>query len=182
MKQHLFLTGEIQVGKTTLIQKFLCTLGLIPGGFQTYFGPDRLEPEHHLYLCPAWERPVFDVAHRLAFFQPGVPPQAFDRQFETRGVSYIEDASRPWPLKVFDECGFLEQSAPAFQKAIITALDQKTPVLGVLKQTGCPSWLDQISSHPEVERILVTPDNRDQLLPVLLQRVRDGWLDRPVSL
>ena len=35
---HVFLTGEIQVGKSTALDKTLSLLKLPYGGFRTYFG------------------------------------------------------------------------------------------------------------------------------------------------
>ena len=35
---HLFLTGKVQIGKTTVVDKAIARLGVTPGGFRTYFG------------------------------------------------------------------------------------------------------------------------------------------------
>jgi nucleoside-triphosphatase len=42
--KHIFLTGEIQIGKSTVIKKTLTLLKLEYGGFCTYFGSDRPSP------------------------------------------------------------------------------------------------------------------------------------------
>ena len=49
---NLFLTGEIQVGKSTLLRKLLEKSGLRPGGAETGFGPWRGEKERRLFLYP----------------------------------------------------------------------------------------------------------------------------------
>ena len=35
---HLFLTGSVQIGKTTALNKTLELLKVTPGGFRSYFG------------------------------------------------------------------------------------------------------------------------------------------------
>ena len=47
---HIFLTGEPGVGKSTALRRVLDRLGLVPGGFVTYYGAGR----RTLYLGPAW--------------------------------------------------------------------------------------------------------------------------------
>ena len=41
---HLFLTGSVQIGKTTALNKTLELLKVTPGGFRSYFGEDRKSP------------------------------------------------------------------------------------------------------------------------------------------
>ena len=61
-----------------------------------------------------------------------------------------------------DELGFLERGALAFQCAVLDALDEDTPVLGVVRQ-GASGWLDALRRHERVEEITVTEENRDTL-------------------
>ena len=49
---NLFLTGEIQVGKSTLLRKLIAKSGLRPGGVETGFGPWRAEATRRLFLHP----------------------------------------------------------------------------------------------------------------------------------
>ena len=53
---HIFLTGDIRIGKSTVIRKALLLLKPPDyagkpffGGFRTYFGPDRTDPDRFLY-------------------------------------------------------------------------------------------------------------------------------------
>ena len=41
---HLFLTGSVQIGKTTALNKTLELLKVTPGGFSAYIGEDRKSP------------------------------------------------------------------------------------------------------------------------------------------
>ena len=53
IRDSLFLTGPIRIGKTTVVDKTIDLLGVTPGGFRSYCGPDRPRPEHFLYMSSA---------------------------------------------------------------------------------------------------------------------------------
>ena len=61
---HLFLTGSVQIGKTTALNKTLELLKVIPGGFRSYFGEDRKSPCRYLYMSSAAEPRAFGSCHR----------------------------------------------------------------------------------------------------------------------
>ncbi|MEG2098125.1 MAG: nucleotide kinase, partial [Pseudoflavonifractor sp.] len=78
---HIFLTGAVRCGKSTVINGVLARTALTVGGFRTAFGPDRALPERCLYLFPAGGAPAFDEAHvvvRYGANRPGAIPQRFD--------------------------------------------------------------------------------------------------------
>ena len=58
---------------------------------------------------------------------------------------------------------------PIFQAAVLSALDGKLPVFGVIKPRSTP-FLDAVRSHPKVQVLEVTPETRDDLLQQLLSR------------
>ena len=84
MENNLFLTGEIQVGKSTLLRKLLQKSSLRPGGLETGFGPWRAEESRRLFLypygspdygeasAPAWARGERALTRRSSI--PGGPP------------------------------------------------------------------------------------------------------------
>ena len=74
-------------------------------------------------------------------------------------------------LWVMDECGRLERDALAFQRAVLEKLEGDTPVLGVVRE-GFPGWTKSIASHPNVELITVTEDNRDALPELIRAQLR----------
>ena len=159
---HIFLTGEIQIGKSTVLQKTLELLKLPHGGFQTYFGPDRYEAEHCLYINDAAREKTFGTENVVAKFHQGCPPEIYTERFDTLGAGYIMEASHQNGLLVFDECGGLERRALSFQKCVLDALDGQMPVLGVVKLSA-RGWVDGIRYHPKVQLITVDEQNRDGL-------------------
>ncbi len=158
---HIFLTGEIQVGKSTVIMRTLSRLEIIPGGFKTYFGSDRRSPDRRLYMNPAAETKSFNRANSVACFYADRPPQAFSDVFDTYGVTLIQGATSN-KLIMMDECGSLESDALLFQKEVIAALEGSIPILGVVKLNS-QGWTDRIRTHPRVRLITVTKFNRDGL-------------------
>ena len=167
---HIFLTGEIMIGKTVAIEKTISILGVVPGGFKTYFGPDRDAAEKDLYMNPAAEPMVFRKENAIVHFTDSFHPQILTDRFETYGVSLIRKARNKSKLIVMDECGFLERDAVQFQREILSALDGSIPVLGVIKLASI-AWTTRIRNHPNVKIITVDRENRDSLPPLLARRL-----------
>jgi nucleoside-triphosphatase len=89
-------------------------------------------------------------------------PLIYNEKFDIYGVELIQRAREKSQLIVMDECGNLEQFSISFQSKILDTLDEKTPILGVVKQASW-GWTDRIRNHPQVKLITVTRENRNQL-------------------
>lgn len=163
---HIFLTGAIQIGKSTVIDKIVSRLQVNPGGFKTYFGPDRYSSDRLLYMNPAAEPRVFQPDLAVVVFTTGCPPQALTERWDKRGVQLIRTARTNSNLIVMDECGSLEAQALLFQKEVLDTLEGNIPVLGVVKMDS-RGWTDRIRNHPRVKLITITKENRDAL-PLML--------------
>ena len=146
---HLFLTGSVQIGKTTALNKTLELLKVIPGGFRSYFGEDRKSPCRYLYMSSAAEPCAFTPEHAIVKYglnENGMPVHIVLPRFEELGLQYLSEASS-YPLIVLDECG---------------RLDGDVPVLGAVRQDAM-GWLEDIRNHPKVQLITVTEQNRNDL-------------------
>ena len=164
---HLFLTGPLGCGKSTVVDAVLAGTNAIVGGFRTGFGPDRAMDSHSLYLWPAWEAPQRDETHTVVRFGPRWATPLTHR-FDALGAPTL---SRPGAqLLVMDECGRFEAEADSFRTAVLSALDGSIPVLGVVRE-DLPGWTPAIATHPNVELIIVTQENRNTLPPFLLTRL-----------
>lgn len=160
--KHIFLTGDIQIGKSTILQKVLSSASFKYGGFRTFFGSDRSSPERCLYIAQAGLPPAAGETQVIARFSGTAPPVAYPEQFNIYGAHYIQEALNNAHLILMDELGNFENGAVPFQTAVLRALEGKLPVLGTVKQSAV-GWLDKIRSHPNVELITVHKDNRDEL-------------------
>jgi len=167
---HIFLTGEIQVGKSTVIAKTLSLLKIPPGGFKTYYGPDRELANKLLYMNSAHEPKSFRKKNAVVRFFEGIPPQTLIKKFDTYGVELIRAARTSSNLILMDECGSLERDALTFQKEVIDTLDGNIPVLGVIKLAS-KGWTDRIRNHPKVKVITVTKENRDVLPQIVAHQL-----------
>lgn len=160
---HLFLTGRVQVGKSTVIRRTVEGLSITPGGYLSYFGADRFNHgEHALYLRDAGEPPRWEESHVIARFYPDRFPEFLKERFETLALEALENR-RGAPLILMDECGWLERDAFRFQRRVKALLDGETPILGVLREGREGSWLDGVRRHPKVRLVTVTEENRDVL-------------------
>ena len=135
---HIFLTGTVQIGKTTVIDKTLVLLGVTAGGFRSYFGADRHCPSHHyLYMSSAAEPRAFTPEHAVVEFGEdanGMMRHAVLPRFEELGLQYLAQASA-YSLIILDECGRLEQRFPAFVRRCWSCWRGRLPFRGLSGRT-----------------------------------------------
>lgn len=172
MQSHIFLTGDIQVGKSTIIQKVIHELGLSPGGFRTSWGDLLPDGSADLFLLGMDEAPSSDrIAARR--FGSGRGITAFPDIFDEVGSHLIAEASSS-PLIIMDELGFIEKNAAGFQDAVLSALNGSVPILGVVRNMQTP-FLDKVRSHPNVNVIVVTRGNREEIFAQVLADVKKSY-------
>lgn len=167
---HIFLTGEIQIGKTTIIEKTIALLNVDYGGFKTYFGPDRNLPNRLLYMNSVTEPKNYSEEYGIVRFSEDSKPQVIGNRFDTFGVGLINQAIVNKELIIMDECGRLEKDSLEFQNRVLTALEGDIPILGVIKLDS-NGWVDQIRNHLSVKLITVTKENRDELPKILQEKL-----------
>ena len=163
---HVFLTGDIQVGKSTLTKKVLTALGGVRlGGFRTVTVADRADAFSSLYLVPAAaEHPVCGDENRVGIRRGnGRGTEGFPEVFDRAGTEVLTDAET-CDLILMDEIGKLESESPAFLGRIAALLDGSVPILGVLRREGETPQQKLVRSHPKVRLIEVTAENRDALI------------------
>ena len=183
-RQHLFLTGGIQTGKSTLLSRWLSRIDCRIGGFYTRKVPEnehvyvRIFPAYP-YAKPVDDNRLFDTLHKDALDS--------DKQFNTVGCSMLED-SRGAELIVMDEIGYKEDTASAFCEAVLRTLDGTVPVIGVLRKRTPDRTAEALSgalteiirSRSDVTVLEVTEANRDELalsLPDILLPFSDQVAD-----
>ena len=162
---HVFLTGDIQVGKSTLAAKVLAALGTVHlGGFRTVTVADRADAFGSLYLVPAAEKnPVCGDENRVGIRRGhGRGTEGFPEVFDRAGTEVLSNAE-DCDLILMDEIGKLESDSPAFLSRIAALLDGDVPILGVLRREGETPQQMLVRSHPKVCLIEVTAENRDAL-------------------
>lgn len=160
MSVTVLLTGERNVGKTTVVRRVVERLrarDLDPAGFYTVGGPETLE----LVDARTGERTVF--ASQSTDFDGGVSVgrYAVDPAAIERGLAL---ATREGDALVIDEIGKLERRGGGFAP-LLDDLDP-TRYRGILLsvRTGVvPFVADHLPADAEIERVEVTESNRDAL-------------------
>lgn len=162
--RHLFLTGERQVGKTTLINRLLaCNPGWAVKGFRTFMerspDPDLIGA---VYIAPIAPSDWYRKEEARAGIRRLSGMEAFPGAFDRIGARILRESANA-DLVVMDELGFMENDAQAFQQAVLKTLQGVTPVLGVIKPASTP-FLESVRGSPHVHILAVNRDNRDDLL------------------
>ena len=161
-KRHLFLTGEKQVGKSTLLWKLAGMAGST-AGFRTVRTNEFLGGRFSVHMLAAGKADQPGEENLLFVCRSESPEK--DRRFDALGCALLADTAGA-ALIVMDELGPNERGAKAFQHAVLDTLDGDTPVLGVLQKADC-AFLRAIAGREDVCVVEVTPQNRETLYQTL---------------
>ena len=173
---HLFLTGEIQVGKSTLLQKWLSDLEVKAGGFYTRKYPGR-DGHVYVHMLSAARKEAPDEGN---FLFDCMAKDAGDaaRRFDALGCPLLDDPGDA-DLIVMDELGFMERDAQDFKASVLHALDGPLPVIGcirlcdevihprILPDVKDCSLISLVAAREDVRILEVTAQNRDRLAETL---------------
>ncbi len=163
MKTNIFLTGQIQVGKSTLIYKLLASDEFANAdirGFRT------LNKGKDVYIMDAMadveECTEENICGERILEGVSTMPTPYLDVFDNLGTSLLEDIEDA-DIVVMDEIGFLESEAYRFREKILEILDSDKPVLGVLKKKPT-EFLESVRNRDDVEVIEITSENRAEQL------------------
>lgn len=167
IRKHLFLTGDKQIGKSTLLRRLIEAAQLECSGFETkafYLDEERRGFTLHGRVdMPSYENDCICCARVAEKKSVPVLPV-----FEENGVAILQKSlASPHPYILMDELGRLERQACEFIGQIYACLDSDKRVLGVLQK--CSSeHVEAISMRDDVTVLTVTCENRDQLFKALV--------------
>lgn len=170
---HIFLTGDVQVGKSTIIRKTLLALQLQAiGGFRSISVPDLPDGAMSVYLIPAGdEHPMMGDWNRVGIRKGcGRGIEKIPEAFERAGAQALVDAEN-MPLILMDEVGRMESAAARFSERILALLDGSAPILGVVQKIADTKLTNAIRQHPNVRVLTVTKENREELAGEVLRLV-----------
>lgn len=159
---NIFLTGEKQAGKSTVIKKALRGINCRLSGFYTVREKELMgDWSVHVLKAGSDETPSKE---NLLFYPTRDNKKVY--RFDTLAVDTMADAGNA-NLVIMDEIGFGEDSAEAFQKRVREILDSEIPVLGVLQKNNGRHpyrFAGEIASRPDVKVIEVNVSSRDSLV------------------
>lgn len=149
MKEHIFLTGDKGIGKSTIISSWLKNNTRYRiGGFLT-----KKDEENSVYLYPIGDCNRYLIKNG---------EEKFPEVFENVGVSSL---SGSYDYIIIDEIGYIEGECFEFIRALDNLLSTTVPVLGVIR---IDSPLMPILVKNDVIILTVTEENRDEIKKRLL--------------
>lgn len=174
---HIFLTGPVQVGKSTIIRKTLEALQITPGGFRSVSVADLPDGAMSVYLIPAGEEaPSMTEWNRVGIRKLARGIVKFPESFERAGIAALQSAEGS-RLILMDEVGRMESEAAQFSARMEALLDGSVPILGVVQKIADTPLTNAIRTHPNVRVLTVTKENREQMAQEVL-RLISKELDR----
>lgn len=170
LRRHLFLTGDKQVGKSTLLRRLIEARHLDCSGFETqaFFlnGERRGFTLHGRVDMPPYRNDCICCARIEEKRAVPVLPV-----FEENGVLILKRSlASPAPFLLMDELGRLEREASGFIAQVEACLDADKRVLGVLQKCSS-AHVARIAQRADVTVLTVTPENHDELLEWLYRKL-----------
>jgi nucleoside-triphosphatase len=169
MNKTILLTGRPGNGKTTLIRRVLARLARPAGGFYTQEIREAGRRMGFDILTLDGERSILahvDISSKHRISKYGVDLSAL----ETLAIPSMLDAVEHNKLVVIDEIGPMEILSPEFRQVVLDILGKSASVLGSIVWRSTP-FTDQIKSRPDITLLEVTPENREELVEVILELV-----------
>lgn len=138
MIKNIFITGEKQIGKSTLVNHLINDMQLQVSGFQTL--PYQIENQRMgFYLKGLVATKKYRNNRPISIQTSETSCIPMTDTFESLGVEVLKESLKAsTPIVLMDELGRLEQMATTFNKQVGQVLDSKKLVLGVLQQVQVP--------------------------------------------
>lgn len=173
---NLFLTGKINIGKTTVLNSIIDRLNISNnniGGFSTKAFLEN-EKVKGFYIHPInypLQRPEFEKTI-IGYTPDGIRWIENTKTFEDFGVDILNYCLRnTFELIIMDELGFFENKANLFQQKVHKIIDSDKKVLGIIKfhQT---IFLNSIRERKDVNVVEITKQNRDCISTKLYNKIK----------
>lgn len=170
-RKNVLLTGDPACGKTTLVRRVIEQLSdLRLAGF--YTREIRRQGKRLGFEAVGLSGSRAVLAHVV--FRSGLRVGRYGVQLEQFDELIHEELRRPpdeVDLYVIDEIGKMECYSDRFVQTVQTLLDGPLPLLGTVGQRG-RGFIEQVKRRSDVRVVLVTAENREQLVKGIANQLR----------
>ena len=151
---NVFLTGNVQVGKSTAIKRFLEKENISPLGFTTHL--DRSTGLLTIKIIGKDGDREIKAAAPIGGSRPVPDIKAFDRA----GKMLTDMDTSDCDMLIMDELGFMERDAHVFTDAVPAMLDRGIRTVGVLRNKPDGPFWDML--HERDDTVILTVDEEKQ--------------------
>ena len=165
---NLFLTGEVGIGKSTILKDALEKINLSIGGYIT---ERSIEDNIKTFTIKS----LYDGVEKHVIAKSNAKDNSkeiFINSFEIELPSILDNSLKDRDLIVLDELGFMENDIDIFTSKVHELLDSEKPIFGVLKDYEC-KFLDNIRNRDDVRVVKITKENRDIILNEVLDILKN---------
>jgi len=165
----ILLTGPPRIGKTTLILK---TAELLTKPYAGFYTEEILENGQRVgFSLKTFSGKTGILSHvdfksklRVGKYKVSLT------DLEEIALPEIEQGIKQKQIILIDEIGKMELYSAKFRQVVMQILNSNLLFLGTIVYTPHP-WADQIKKRKDVEIVEVTPENRDQLVQEITQKL-----------
>lgn len=189
MKKHMFIQGDIGIGKSTIIKNAILDYIDEIGGFftqrifigQRYVGFSLNNvTDKEKYTMNRYVKDLNEVNNVFLYCDKDDKWNINEDVFQNYAINYLKEKASEKKLILFDELGGVELKCVPFMNEIMRVLDDTIPVIGVLKskkginklQTSLDdgkeivdspdSFYNRIKNHNEVEIVYIDKENYNE--------------------
>lgn len=161
----ILLCGDINSGKSTLIERLAVDIGEPVRGYITVRMPENGNGISYVYLYDAAKPPerIEDAQVIMALSAKGVERHP---EYMSSIAAPLLESIPEGSLVVMDEIGTLEDNEERFKAAVMRILSGNYSVLASVKAKNT-RFLRDVRSAPGCELYIITPENRNDLYELI---------------
>ena len=165
MHGNIIICGDIQVGKSTLVNALIDKIQKPVSGFITKSLNGNGRGYHEIYMYP----PLNPSDCRLLAVCEGEKVEVNSNVFDTFGCELLSMIS-PGDIVVMDEIGFMEEKSVKFKNKVLEILSGNIPVIAAVKSGHEDSeFLNSVKYNKNSSLYFITKENRDNLFDIVVK-------------
>lgn len=167
------VTGDINIGKSTLINQVIDQLDLEINGFRTlpyYIDKKRVGfyiEDIHDSVKNSKDRQKEQMIGEIIGYKKVKP---FNRTFNSLGVEILQESLKKDGIVLMDELGIIESKALPFQQMVMQCLNSDKLVICSIRDEQS-QFLDAVRNHDESILYSIDDKNRDGMYESVVEMI-----------